>query len=158
MGSALVQIIACHLFGAKPLSEPNAGLLSIGPLGTNFSEILIKLQNFSFTKIRLKTLSAKWWPFCPGGDELTRWSLNRMTNILPMTFQPHFPEIITKQFQYNLAVNCSVERHSTKFPIFSCGSMFMLLQTPGSATVDLKYLSLVTYDGKSLWMIAVSGS
>ena len=28
----------------------NAGLLSIGPLGTNFSEILIKIQNFSFTK------------------------------------------------------------------------------------------------------------
>ena len=33
-----------RLFGAKPLSEPiNAGLLPIGPLGTNFSEILIKM-------------------------------------------------------------------------------------------------------------------
>ena len=38
----------------------NAGLLSIGPFGTNFSEILIKIQNFSFTKIRLKISSAKW--------------------------------------------------------------------------------------------------
>ena len=48
-----------------------AGLLSIRPLGTNFSEILIKVQNFSFTKKHLKILSAKWWPFCPGEDELT---------------------------------------------------------------------------------------
>ena len=48
----------------------NAGLLSIGPLGTNLSEILMKIQNFSLTKIHLKTLSAKWRPFCSGGDEL----------------------------------------------------------------------------------------
>ena len=48
-----------------------AALLSIGPLGTNFNEILIEMQNFSFTKIHLKILSVKWWPFCPGWDELS---------------------------------------------------------------------------------------
>ena len=32
----------------------SAELLSNGPLGTNFSEILIKIQNFSFTKMHLK--------------------------------------------------------------------------------------------------------
>ena len=48
----------------------NAGLLSIGSLGTNFSEILIKIQNFSFTKMHMKISSAKLWPFCPRGDEL----------------------------------------------------------------------------------------
>ena len=36
--SAFVQIMACRLFGTKTLSK-NAGLLSVGPLGTNFSEI-----------------------------------------------------------------------------------------------------------------------
>ena len=36
---------------------------------TNFSEILIKIQNFSFTKMHLKISSAKWRQFCPGGDE-----------------------------------------------------------------------------------------
>ena len=46
------------------------GLLSIGPIGTNFSETLIKMQNFSFMKMHLKISSAKWRPFCPGGDEL----------------------------------------------------------------------------------------
>ena len=36
----------------------------------NFSEILIKIQDFSLMKMHLKMSSAKWWPFCPGGDEL----------------------------------------------------------------------------------------
>ena len=48
----------------------SAILLSIGPLGTNFSEILIKIQNVLFTKLHLNISSAKWRPFCPGGDEL----------------------------------------------------------------------------------------
>ena len=45
------------------------GLLSIRPLRTNFSKILIKIQTFSFTTMHLKISSAKWRPFCPG-DEL----------------------------------------------------------------------------------------
>ena len=44
----------------------NAGLLLIGPLGTNFREILIKILTFSFKKMRLKVSFAKWWPFCLG--------------------------------------------------------------------------------------------
>ena len=37
--------------GLSPLSEPMlAGVLLIGLLGANFSEILIKTQNFLFTK------------------------------------------------------------------------------------------------------------
>ena len=71
IGSALVQIMACRLFGAKPLSKPMLGVLLIGPLGKNFHEISIKLQNFSFTKMHGKITSAKWWPFCLGVYELT---------------------------------------------------------------------------------------
>ena len=41
----------------------NAGILLIGPLGTNFSEILIEIQTFSLNKIHLKMSSAKWRPF-----------------------------------------------------------------------------------------------
>ena len=37
----------------------NAGILLIGPLGTNFSEILSEIQSFSFKKIHLKMSSAK---------------------------------------------------------------------------------------------------
>ena len=49
----------------------NAGILLIGPLGTNFSEILIEILTFSFKKMRLKVSSAKRWPFCPGLNVLT---------------------------------------------------------------------------------------
>ena len=42
----------------------NAGILLIRPLGTNFSEILIEIQSFSFWKSRLKVSSGKWRPFC----------------------------------------------------------------------------------------------
>ena len=42
----------------------NAGILLIGPWGTNFSEILIGIHTFSFKKIHLKMSSAKWRPFC----------------------------------------------------------------------------------------------
>ena len=49
----------------------NAGILLIGPLGTNFSEILIGIQTFSFKKMHLKMSSAKWRPFCLGLNVLT---------------------------------------------------------------------------------------
>ena len=55
----------------QAITWTNAGLLSIGPLGTNFSEIWIKTQKFSFMKMHLNLSSAKWRPFCPGGDEFT---------------------------------------------------------------------------------------
>ena len=50
----------------KAIIWTNAGILLIGPLGTNFSENLIKFLTFLFTKMRLKVSSAKWRPFCLG--------------------------------------------------------------------------------------------
>ena len=44
----------------------NVGILLIGPLGTNFSEILIEILTFSFKKMRLKVSSVKRRPFCIG--------------------------------------------------------------------------------------------
>ena len=44
----------------------NYGILLIGPLGTNFSEILVGIQTFSFKKMHLKMSSTKWRPFCLG--------------------------------------------------------------------------------------------
>ena len=44
----------------------NAAILLIGPLGTNFGEILIALEAFSFNKMHLKISSAKWRSFCLG--------------------------------------------------------------------------------------------
>ena len=44
----------------------NAGILLIGPLGTNVGEILIEILTLSFKKMRLKVSSAKRRPFCLG--------------------------------------------------------------------------------------------
>ena len=49
----------------------NAGILLIGPLGTNFSEILIEILIFSIKKMRLKVSSVKRRPFCLGLNVLT---------------------------------------------------------------------------------------
>ena len=47
--------------------------LTHGSLGTNFSEILIEIITFSFTKMRLKVSSAKRRPFCLGLNVLMRF-------------------------------------------------------------------------------------
>ena len=44
----------------------NAGILLIGPLGTNFNEVSSDIHTFSFKKLHLKMSSGKWWPFCLG--------------------------------------------------------------------------------------------
>ena len=64
----------------------NAGILLIGPLGTNFNEILIGIQTFSFKKMHLKMSSAKWHPFCVG--------LNVLMNIHHV------------QYTYSSCINC----------------------------------------------------
>ena len=49
----------------------DAGILLIGHLGTNFSEILVESHAFSFKKIHLKMSSGKWRSFCLGLNVLT---------------------------------------------------------------------------------------
>ena len=65
----------------------NVGLLLIGPLGTNFSEILIKIQTFSLKEIRLKMSFAKCCQFCLGLNVLrqhydicTFWGYRKCAN------------------------------------------------------------------------------
>ena len=52
----------------------NAGLLLIGLLETNFSEILIEIHTFSFKKMCLKMSSGKCWPSCLGLNVLMKQS------------------------------------------------------------------------------------
>ena len=49
----------------------NAISLSIGPYGTNSSQIILEIQTFSFGKMHLKMSSGKWQPFCLWLNELT---------------------------------------------------------------------------------------
>ena len=66
----------------------NAGLLLIGHLETNFSEILIEILTFSFRKMRLKVSSAKRRPFCLGLNVLksiTHYHINSSNGWLRST-------------------------------------------------------------------------
>ena len=62
----------------------NAGILLIGLLGTNFSEILIEIWIFSFKKMHLKMLSGKWRPFCLSLNVLT-WCPPKSHPLLTLT-------------------------------------------------------------------------
>ena len=68
----------------------HAGLLLLGPLGTNFSEIFIKIQNFSFMKINLKIFSVRIAAILSRGDEFTLISL-----------KCHGSEIVHNNFQHS---------------------------------------------------------
>ena len=66
----------------------SAGILLIWPLGTNFSEILLKIHTFLFKKMNLKMSSGKWWPFCLSLDEFSE--LHRIFEL-----QGHMPPRVT---------------------------------------------------------------
>ena len=53
----------------------NVGLSSIEPLGTNFSEISIGIQTFSFKKMHLNMSSGKCRPFCLVLNVLNHWKV-----------------------------------------------------------------------------------
>ena len=72
----------------------NAGILLIGPLGTNFSENLIGIQTLSFKKMHLKISSAKWRPFCLG--------LNLLSQVL-LTLQNSSSRLIKKHMMQSLS-------------------------------------------------------
>ena len=55
--------------GCQTIMLTNAVFISIGPLGTKFSKVWIKIQSFSLTKRHLKRSSVKWQPSCPREDD-----------------------------------------------------------------------------------------
>ena len=68
----------------------NAGILLIGPIGTNSSEILIAIHIslYSFMKMHLKLLSAKWRLFCLCLNELKKNPLIHAKNSWDQEAQP----------------------------------------------------------------------
>ena len=70
----------------------NTGILSIGPLGTNFNEILIEIQIFSSKKTHLKMSPGKRRLFCLGLDVLTH--LRRVTHVYRSVHWPTLFQIM----------------------------------------------------------------
>ena len=67
----------------------NAGILLIGTLETNFSEILIEIHTFSFRKMHLKMPSGNCQPFCLG--------LNMLIVCIPRFEKPMIWNMIKSQ-------------------------------------------------------------
>ena len=72
----------------------NAGILLIGLLGTNFSDILIEVLTFSFNKMHLKVSSAKCRTFCLGLNVL-KLPLIKVTTRLTYTINTMTSRIYT---------------------------------------------------------------
>ena len=85
-GSTLVHVMACRLFGAKPLPEamlPDSQLNSL-------EQISVKLKpefyHFHSRKFIWKCRLPKWPPFCPGGDELKEGRPREPANPMNLCF------------------------------------------------------------------------
>ena len=55
----------------QAITWTNARILLIGPMGTNFSEILIEISKILFKKMHSKLSSGNWQPLCLGLNVLT---------------------------------------------------------------------------------------
>ena len=65
----------------QAITRTYTGILLIGPLGTNFSEILIEINTFSFIKKHLQMSSEKCRPSCLGLNVLTHWGGDKVDDI-----------------------------------------------------------------------------
>ena len=121
IGSALFQIMACRLFSTKPLSEPVLGLLSIGPLGTNFSEIFYQntklfiqenaSENIVFEKVAILSRArwVYWWKLSDAYRSVSYTTFDSDNGFLPIALSHHLN-------QCWLIVNCTFGKiFSVKF-------------------------------------------
>ena len=123
--SELVRIVSDN--GLSPIQceaiiWTNAGLLSIAPKGKNISEISIKIQNFSFTKMHVKISSVKSRPFSPGLNVLTRTT--RMPAfwgypLPPLDYPYHWVILDPKSKEDKVKVTNL--KNSPKFQVFETG-------------------------------------
>ena len=69
-GSSLIQLMACRLFGAKPLPEPMLAYCELHA----WEQISVKFEtefyHFHLKKCIWNCRLPKWRPYCPGGDEV----------------------------------------------------------------------------------------
>ena len=85
--SALVQVMACRLFGTKPLPEPvlTYSLSYISFSGTNFFEIWINIQNFKenlFENVVCKIAAILSRPHCSMRWMFYPWASPWIANLI----------------------------------------------------------------------------
>ena len=114
-----------------------------GPLGTNFSEILIEIQNFSFAKMHLKIWSARLRQLCPGEHELNG---EKRT--------PPFQPILGKQSIGSSWINVIVALSNTCLMVCKILIIGYQLGTPDHIVYELLALCEILSDCyRSVWAI-----
>ena len=81
-GSALVQVMACRLYGTKPLPEPMLAYCQLDSWEQISAKFESEFYHFHSRKCIWNCRLPKWRPFCSGGDELTHRSLDIMVDML----------------------------------------------------------------------------
>ena len=141
IGSALVQIKACRLFGAKPLSKAVLGYCKMEHLGSNFCENLIKIWNISFMKMHLKISSAKWRSFCLGGELKRKATASHSLVSLGATDKLY--RVVNRDYFYGCSVQMRIILNvlstvTIRFPLPWIRWVFWHSQTPMGARVCIK--------------------
>ena len=96
----------------------NAGILLVGPLGTNLSEISIEIHIFSYKKMSLKMSSAKWPLFRLG--QAIIWTNAGILLVGPLGTNLSEISIKIHIFSYK---KMSLKMSSAKWPYFVSASM-----------------------------------
>ena len=97
----------------QAITWANVGILLIGPLGTNFSEIWVEIHTFSFKKIHLKMSSGKWRPFCLGLNVLSDANRDKLWQVC---FAVTLHQTLAQNGKYSSAIDSSTSDR--------CGSNF----------------------------------
>ena len=94
IGSALLQIMACRLFGAKPLSKPMPGYCQLVKRQWNFNQntMIFIHKNAS------ENIVAKWRLFCPPRDELIHNDEVILYNLYVISNKEHSIDYISIRF------------------------------------------------------------
>ena len=101
----------------------NAGILLIGTLGTNFSEILSEIHTFSLKKMHFKMSFAKWRPFCLGLNALI--SINSELENIQIWFEMNKLSLNIKKAKF--MTFHSNQREIGHYPMLRADSRFWLV-------------------------------
>ena len=118
-----------------------AGIMLIGPLGTNLSENSIEILTFSFMQMRLKVSSAKWWPFCLGLNVL-----KKATQICSKGICRHSDD--HNQVVFNCSTDSAIEWTETKMFLMAFSSLVapeVVIMATSDASYNENFVKLNTW-------------
>ena len=122
----------------------NAGILSIRTLGTNFSEILIYIDTFSFKKMYLKMSSGKRRPFSFSLNVLTRPVFSKLQCV------PHRSLLIRSYGMSHILTLKHWETHGCVVSTVATDALVLKHQAISIHNADLTFIALDQFHIKIL--------